>query len=35
MKLLGRWNWYLPRRLHWLPQLGPESRSGEAALQAE
>jgi RND superfamily putative drug exporter len=24
MKLLGRWNWYLPRRLHWLPQLRTE-----------
>jgi RND superfamily putative drug exporter len=24
MKLLGDWNWYLPRRLHWLPQLTPE-----------
>jgi RND superfamily putative drug exporter len=21
MKLLGRWNWYLPRGLHWLPRL--------------
>jgi RND superfamily putative drug exporter len=20
MKLLGEWNWYLPRRLHWLPR---------------
>jgi uncharacterized membrane protein YdfJ with MMPL/SSD domain len=20
MKLLGKWNWYLPRGLHWLPQ---------------
>jgi RND superfamily putative drug exporter len=25
MKLLGRWNWYLPRRLRWLPQLQPEA----------
>src|SRR5436305_820283 len=24
MKLLGRWNWYLPRSLHWLPRMhGP------------
>jgi uncharacterized membrane protein YdfJ with MMPL/SSD domain len=22
MKLLGDWNWYLPPRLRWLPQLG-------------
>ena len=21
MKLLGRWNWYLPRWLKWLPQI--------------
>ena len=21
MKLLGDWNWYLPRRLEWLPRL--------------
>jgi putative drug exporter of the RND superfamily len=24
MKLLGDWNWYLPRWLNWLPQLTPE-----------
>jgi RND superfamily putative drug exporter len=24
MKLLGEWNWYLPRRLEWLPQLNVE-----------
>jgi RND superfamily putative drug exporter len=24
MKLLGKWNWYLPRGLHWLPRLQPE-----------
>jgi uncharacterized membrane protein YdfJ with MMPL/SSD domain len=24
MKLLGEWNWYLPKRLHWLPQVSPE-----------
>jgi uncharacterized membrane protein YdfJ with MMPL/SSD domain len=23
MKLLGEWNWYLPRWLQWLPRLGP------------
>jgi uncharacterized membrane protein YdfJ with MMPL/SSD domain len=21
MKLLGEWNWYLPKRLHWLPEI--------------
>jgi RND superfamily putative drug exporter len=29
MKLLGEWNWYLPRRLAWLPSLSPE---GERAV---
>ena len=24
MKLLGDWNWYLPRWLDWLPRLGHE-----------
>ncbi|HVD11192.1 MAG TPA: MMPL family transporter [Gaiellaceae bacterium] len=24
MKLLGEWNWYLPRRLNWLPRLAHE-----------
>jgi RND superfamily putative drug exporter len=22
MKLLGKWNWYMPRGLAWLPKLG-------------
>jgi len=26
MKLLGEWNWYLPRWLEWLPTLAIESR---------
>jgi RND superfamily putative drug exporter len=25
MKLLGDWNWYLPRWLEWLPRLSPEA----------
>ena len=28
MKLLGRWNWYLPRRLEWLPRLEHERPVG-------
>jgi hypothetical protein len=24
MKLLGDWNWYLPKRLDWLPKFGRE-----------
>jgi len=24
MKLLGDWNWYLPKSLRWLPRLGRE-----------
>jgi uncharacterized membrane protein YdfJ with MMPL/SSD domain len=29
MKLLGDWNWYLPRWLEWLPQLNVEPELGE------
>jgi RND superfamily putative drug exporter len=25
MKLLGDWNWYLPRWMRWLPQVSPDS----------
>jgi uncharacterized membrane protein YdfJ with MMPL/SSD domain len=33
MKLLGDWNWYLPRRLQWLPRLehGPAPVAASAA----
>jgi uncharacterized membrane protein YdfJ with MMPL/SSD domain len=31
MKLLGRWNWYLPRRLDWLPRLGAGAPAPEPA----
>jgi putative drug exporter of the RND superfamily len=24
MKLLGDWNWWLPRKLHWLPRVSLE-----------
>src|SRR6266545_7589816 len=26
MKLLGEWNWYLPRWLEWLPSFSPEAQ---------
>jgi RND superfamily putative drug exporter len=26
MKLLGDWNWYLPRWLEWMPRLGAEPK---------
>jgi RND superfamily putative drug exporter len=29
MKLLGDWNWYLPRWLAWLPRFGPEHEPAE------
>jgi putative drug exporter of the RND superfamily len=29
MKLLGDWNWYLPRRLDWLPRLSAEPKPHE------
>ena len=31
MKLLGERNWYLPKRLSWLPKLSPEGRLPEGA----
>ena len=31
MKLLGDWNWYLPRWLEWLPRLEHEPRQHEPA----
>jgi hypothetical protein len=29
MKLLGDWNWYLPRWLEWMPRLNAESELPE------
>jgi RND superfamily putative drug exporter len=34
MKLLGEWNWYLPKWLEWLPRFGPEGRPSETAAAA-
>ena len=34
MKLLGRWNWYLPRWLEWLPRLEHERSTDPAPQQA-
>src|SRR5207248_11264077 len=33
MKLLGDWNWYLPRTLQWLPQIDHEPARSLADLQ--
>jgi RND superfamily putative drug exporter len=33
MKLLGSWNWYLPRSLQWLPRFNLDRASGEPAAQ--
>ena len=30
MKLLGDWNWWLPRRLHWLPEISIEREPAAA-----
>jgi hypothetical protein len=30
MKLLGRWNWYLPLRLGWMPQVRRHRLPAEA-----
>jgi uncharacterized membrane protein YdfJ with MMPL/SSD domain len=37
MKLLGDWNWYLPRWLHWLPEpsAAPRGRRGRRARIAD
>jgi RND superfamily putative drug exporter len=35
MKLLGRWNWYLPRWLEWLPNLEHERSTAPAGVSAE
>ncbi len=34
MKILGDWNWYLPRWLEWLPSLAPEGEEPEAVPEA-
>jgi uncharacterized membrane protein YdfJ with MMPL/SSD domain len=34
MKLLGDWNWYLPRWLEWMPSLSAEGAPAEAAPEA-
>jgi uncharacterized membrane protein YdfJ with MMPL/SSD domain len=34
MKLLGDWNWYLPRRLNWLPKLDHGSAADTLAIPA-
>ena len=31
MKLLGEWNWYLPRWLQWLPQPSAEPQTPKAS----
>jgi uncharacterized membrane protein YdfJ with MMPL/SSD domain len=35
MKLLGEWNWYLPRGLRWLPRFNVESPAGMPAAQVD
>jgi RND superfamily putative drug exporter len=35
MKLLGDWNWYLPRWLEWLPRLNVEAEIHEEAPEAQ
>jgi RND superfamily putative drug exporter len=34
MKLLGKWNWYLPPVLSWLPRIGIEGQSATGAPEA-
>jgi uncharacterized membrane protein YdfJ with MMPL/SSD domain len=35
MKLLGDWNWYLPKALDWLPHLAPEGQAERPGRDAE
>lgn len=35
MKLLGSWNWYLPRALSWLPQMRVETTAEKVAVGAD
>jgi RND superfamily putative drug exporter len=35
MKLLGDWNWYLPKWLEWLPQVGHEPALAQVAADGE
>jgi RND superfamily putative drug exporter len=36
MKLLGDWNWYLPKWLEWMPRIGPvEGRHKQPPSEAE
>jgi uncharacterized membrane protein YdfJ with MMPL/SSD domain len=34
MRILGDWNWYLPKWLEWLPRIGTESEAA-ASLRPE
>jgi uncharacterized membrane protein YdfJ with MMPL/SSD domain len=34
MKILGEWNWYMPKWLEWLPSLSPEGKVEEKAERA-
>jgi RND superfamily putative drug exporter len=34
MKLLGDWNWYLPRRLEWLPKVRIEHEAATRSVHA-
>jgi RND superfamily putative drug exporter len=35
MKLLGDWNWYLPRWLHWLPEIHIEGRADDVIVEVD
>jgi RND superfamily putative drug exporter len=34
MKMLGEWNWYLPRWLGWLPRVSIEGGRARPAVEA-
>jgi uncharacterized membrane protein YdfJ with MMPL/SSD domain len=35
MRLLGQWNWYLPKALSWLPRVAAEPTTTAAPVDAE
>jgi RND superfamily putative drug exporter len=35
MVLLGKWNWYLPSWLEWLPEIGIEGTTAHVPAQVE
>ena len=35
LRLLGDWNWYLPRWLHWLPEIHIEGQADDVIVEID